>query len=377
MKLQQYIYNQNQWSNDLPHNSQAQWILAFGDHRLIGDEQVLQDIRRAFPSAEITGCTTSGEIADTAIYDNSLSLTAVTWERTHIAVASQSIAPTEDSRTVGFELGSKLPKEGLQYVFLISNGHAVNGTQLVNGLKESLPENTRFTGGMAGDGDRFETTWVWHNDRIEPGLIVVCGLYGDKVRIGHGCEGGWEPFGPNRRITRAQGNVLYELDDEPALNLYKRYLGEHARNLPASALLFPLCVELYDNCAGVVRTILNIDESNGSMTFAGDMEEGKFAKLMHSNHDRLIDGAEAAAGNCLEFVQQEDVSLAILISCIGRRLILKQRCEDELESVREILGNQATLCGFYSYGEISSQSVSSCSLIHNQTMTITVFSEDA
>lgn len=338
------------------------------------NDTLRESLSRAFPNANIIGCTTSGEIMDTEIYDDSLCVTAVEWEQTPICFVSENISTFADSRDAGEQLAAKLDKKGLKHVFVLSDGQKVNGTLLVEGISAHLPEGVILTGGLAGDDDRFEETWVWHNDRVESGLIVLCGLYGDAIRIGHGSLGGWDTFGPDRKITRSEGNVLYELDNQSALELYKQYLGENAAELPASALRFPLSVHSEGEEQGVVRTILNINEEDQSMVFAGDMPEGSYTRLMHANFDRLIDGANNAAEQAEESLGHE-AELGILISCVGRRLVLKQQAEEELDSVREILADQCALCGFYSYGEISPLvSQQKCSL-HNQTMTITTFTE--
>ncbi len=380
MKIFQSRLYQEAWSTPLPEGSFSQLVLAFGSRTFMRSAAVRQSLKHAFPNANVIGCTTSGEIMDTEIYDESLCVTAIEWEKTPVCLVSENISFFADSRDAGAKLAAKLDKKDLKHVFVLSDGQHVNGTLLVEGISAQLPEGVVLTGGLAGDDDRFEETWVWHNDRVESGLIVLCGLYGDAIRIGHGSLGGWDTFGPDRKITRSEGNVLYELDNQSALELYKQYLGEHASELPASALRFPLSVHSEGEDQGVVRTILNINEEDQSMVFAGDMPEGSYARLMHANFDRLIDGANNAAEQALESLcgqanEASQAELGILISCVGRRLVLKQQAEEELDSVRDVLADQCALCGFYSYGEISPLvSKQKCSL-HNQTMTITTFTE--
>ena len=204
---------------------------------------------------------------------------------------------------------------------------------------------------------------------------MALGLYGDRLKIGYGSQGGWDSFGPERLITRAKGNILYEFDHQSALALYKKYLGDHARGLPAAGLLFPLSVRTPDGTRCVVRTILGINQEDQSMTFAGDVPEGHYARLMKANFDRLIDGSSGAAKTCHDFLGPASPELAILISCVGRKMILRQRIEEEVEVVREILGPRTVLAGFYSYGEIAPPSPSARCELHNQTMTITTLSE--
>jgi hypothetical protein len=165
------------------------------------------------------------------------------------------------------------------------------------------------------------------------------------------------------------------VDGKSALELYKQYLGEHAEGLPATGLLFPLCLRGRDGADGVVRTILAVDEKEQSMTVAGDVPEGAYARLMKANFDRLIDGAASAAEVCRDSTPDSATELALLISCVGRKMVLGQRTEEEVESVREVLGEQSALTGFYSYGEISPFAPQARCELHNQTMTVTTLAE--
>jgi hypothetical protein len=261
------------------------------------------------------------------------------------------------------------------HVFVFSEGIRVNGSDLVRGLASALPPNVPVTGGLSGDGHRFDRTYVIWKGRPERESIVAVGLYGDALRVGYASLGGWDPFGPERMITRSRGNVLYELDGRSALQLYKEYLGEHAADLPASGLLFPLSLRTSAGDTPVVRTILGVDEDEESMTFAGDMPEGAYARLMKANFDRLIDGAAGAAKVSYEAVGGTSPDLALLISCVGRKMVLQQRIEEEVESVRQVLGDRTILTGFYSYGEISPFTPDARCELHNQTMTITTLVE--
>jgi hypothetical protein len=375
MKTHQRIYIDNQWDQPLKQDSSIQLITVFGNRHTISDDAIRQDIMQHYPNADIIGCSTAGEISGTEIYDSSLCLTAMSFHSSTVAIATTSVTDTSLDAAIS-RLLQQLPTLNLQYVMVLSDGQHVNGTQLVKGLKENLPNDVLITGGLAGDDTRFEETVVWHNNDISSGKILLCGFYGNDLIIGHGSQGGWDSFGPTRIVTQSTNNVLQELDNKSALELYKEYLGDHAKDLPASALLFPLLVTLQGENDAVIRTILNIDEDTGSMIFAGDIPEGATAQLMRANFDRLIDGAEAAAENALKTLSNSvNDGLILMISCVGRRLVLNQRTEEELESVQETFGDNMAYTGFYSYGEISPLvHTNSCSL-HNQTMTITVLSE--
>jgi hypothetical protein len=259
----------------------------------------------------------------------------------------------------------------LRHILVFSDGISVNGDDLVKGINQDLPPGVLVTGGLAADAGRFSKTLVGANAEPQPNRIVAIGFYGDKLRITHGSHGGWDLFGPVRVVTKAVENVLYELDGENALEIYKRYLGPRASELPGSALLFPLCILGSDRESQLVRTILSVDDASGTLRFAGNIPEGAQVQFMMANFDRLVDGAAKAA----EQSDDQSPELVIMVSCVGRKIVLDQRVEEEVESVCQYFGNKATYTGFYSNGEISPQLGSTSCSLHNQTMTITTYHE--
>lgn len=356
-----------------------QLVLVFGATSLLKDKKHFDEIKSMYPSSHILIASTAGEIINNSVLDDSLCITAVFFESTKLEFGQTEIKTGNESVEAGKNLADSLPKKGLVHVMVFSDGLKVNGTSLVKGLTENLPKTVSVTGGLVGDGANFKQTLVSLDSVPQEGKLVVVGFYGEKIKIGYGSLGGWDAFGPERLITKSKDNVLYELDNKPALSLYKEYLGEQAKDLPSSGLLFPLSLRLkslYGGEVEIVRTLLAVDEKDQSMTFAGDMPEGTYAKLMKANFERLIDGASGAAGMSIEPLGQNKPDLAILISCIGRKLVLKERIEEEIEAVRKVVGGSAAIIGFYSYGEIcpTAPTEKQCQL-HNQTMTITTFKE--
>ncbi len=350
-------------------------VFAFGGATTLREACLLAEVAGAFPAAQLMGCSTAGEIYGTEVSDDALVVTAVGFDRATCRGAHVAIGDFESSYAAGSALGRSLCKEHLVHVFVLSDGLEVNGSELTEGLTDTLPETVTVTGGLSGDGDRFGETLVIRDGTAQTGTISAVGFYGPGIRFGFGSLGGWDPFGPERLVTRSEGNVLYELEGRSALALYKEYLGDYAEGLPATGLLFPLAVRMPGSEPSLVRTILSIDEERHSLTFAGDVPEGAHARLMKANFDRLIDGAIGAASSSAETLGDAKPELALLISCVGRKMVLKQRVEEEVEGVREVLGNDVVLTGFYSYGEISPVvPVARCEL-HNQTMTITTLSE--
>ena len=355
-------------------DADAQLALVFSTTAMLREGLVWNELRAALPHARIVACSTAGEIADTTVYDDSVVCTAVRFEHSDVAIATVELDEAADAHRLGSLLAARLPHEGLVHVFVLSDGLNVNGSGLVAGIVECLPEGVAVTGGLSADGSSFQCTAVCVDGPQPYKQVAAIGFYGQRLKIGYGSLGGWDSFGPERRITKAAGNVLYELDGEPALDLYKLYLGEHATGLPASGLLFPLAVRS-DGGLPVVRTILSVDENNRSLTFAGDMPHGYRARLMRANFERLVDGASEAAKITQQKIGAATPELALLVSCVGRKLVLKQRIEEEVEAVRDVLGDGAVLTGFYSYGEISPFAPSARCELHNQTMTITTLSE--
>lgn len=362
-----------------------QLVLVFGAAPLLEDAGVVGTIRQTFPDACLFGCSTAGEICGTQVSDDALVATAVHLEHTHVRSTHVALSRAANTHQAGERLAASLPHSiepvagdaavPLTHVLVFSDGLKVNGTDLVCGLAKYLPEGVTVTGGLAGDGMCFQDTQVFRDNKPASGTVAALGFYGNRLKVGFGSVAGWDSFGPERLVTRSKGNVLFELDGRPALALYKQYLGEQAKGLPSAAFYFPLSVRLQTEETAVIRTILAVDEADQSMTFAGDIPEGAYARLMKVNTNRLIDGAAAAAQRSHDANGAAAPELAILISCCGRKYVLKQRTEEEVEAVREIFGSSTVLAGFYSYGEIAPFGSGAKCELHNQTMTITTLSE--
>jgi hypothetical protein len=379
MKTEQSIYSQaTGWVKKSENGlgSLAQLVFLFGNKNLLKESKHIDYVKGAYPSAQIVGCSTSGEICQEEIFNNSIICTAVWFQDTKVEIAHERIGIMEDSFTVGEKLAEKLDKGELVHILVLSEGLNINGSELTKGINNRLNDRIPVTGGLAGDQANFSETVIVLNGAGEKNLVLAIGFYGKHIQVGHGSMGGWDSFGVDREVTHSKGNILYELDGYPALELYKRYLGDHAANLPASALLFPLNLWLKNPEKSVVRTVLSVNETDGSMVFAGDIPQGEYVRLMKASNDQLIDSANGAAEMSKTSLRNSDPDLAILISCVGRKLVLKQRVEEELESIREEIGANATMTGFYSYGEICPiEPFDQHCELHNQTMTVTLFKE--
>jgi hypothetical protein len=352
-------------------------VLVFGNRYMLEEDNIYSQVREIFKDGHIVFGSTSGDITTNTVLDETVTITAVEFEKSTFVIKKANILNSEEklnSKQVGVDLISQFPEEGLKYILVISEGSFINGSQLAIGMNSVTKDNTLITGGLCGDAARFKITLSSYNENPKSGEIIAIGLYGETLEVSFATNGGWTPFGPERMVTKSIDNVLYEIDGKPALDLYKTYLGEKSKELPGSALLYPLKVKSSDESKSIVRTILNINEEDNSMILAGDISEGSHVQLMMTNVDSIVNAAEVGAQQAID-LREKEPELAILVSCIGRKLVLDQRVEEEVEEVVEVIGKKARVCGFYSYGEIAPFDGEMNCQLHNQTMAITLISE--
>ncbi len=373
MQVEQLVWKEGKGWNQQGALKDATLAIYFCGKSSLTEER-FKELQGFYPQADLIGCSTGGEIYGPDVIDDSIVVAALKLESTPIKTALESINDNSQSFDVGRKLALELNKPNLSYVFVLSDGTSVNGTELVRGFYDVLDSKVIVTGGLAGDGANFQSTLVGLNSIPQEKTIAAIGFYGDSLRIGYGSVGGWGAFGPERLITKSENNILYELDGQPALDLYKKYLGEEAENLPGSALLFPLSIRPdRESDHDIVRTIVGIDEEKKAMIFAGDIPQGYIARLMKGDFNNLVDGAGKAASIALSGA--EGSSVALLVSCIGRKLLMGQYISDETDAVSEAFNSKIPTIGFYSYGEICHQQFTGKCSLHNQTMTVTVLHE--
>jgi len=378
MIVQQNLYKAGKWveisgPSTVPNSFKL--ALVFGDINGVKNPFVQEYIRALYPVADIVYASTSGEIIRDQVLENTVVVTAVSFNKTKIISIQKNLNDYPTSFELGNDLFNALNTADLAGIFIVSDGQIVNGSELVDGLNKANVNNVPITGGLAGDYGVFSRTATGLNEMPGEGNVIGVGFYGKNFAMGHGHWAGWDEFGRERTITRSEKNVLYEIDGQSALGLYKEYLGTHAADLPGSALLFPLAVSIENKTGKLVRTILGINQDENSMTFAGNMPVGSKVRLMKASFDKLIEGVYGSTSLLVDQFKNKKPELSILMSCVGRKLILKQRVVEEVEAACAEFGPEVAVTGFYSNGEISPMIAGAECKLHNQTMTITSFCE--
>ena len=377
MTIENLTYTTTTWNCDnetINSKDKVQLVLAFGDTDTFVNPEHYDYLQARYPNAHIVGSSSSGNVLGAQVSESSVIATAIFFEHSDVKLSVVDFTQDDDLHAISTQVVSQLPNENLKSIFIISDGLYMNGTTLAQSAHLAKP-NTLITGGLAGDDARFEKTVIMANDSAKEKRVLALGFYGDKLHVSSGCYAGWDEFGAERIITKSEGNVVYEINNEPALEPYKRYLGDEAKNLPGSGLRFPLSIRETDSANSIIRTVLAVCEEDNSLTFAGDVPQGYIAKLMKTNIDGLIDGSEMAAKDIVQANNND--ALGLVVSCVGRKLVMKDLTDEELEAIEDTVGKNVHLTGFYSYGELApfSSEILNCQL-HNQTMTLTVIYED-
>lgn len=383
MIIKQESITQKMALKDLPSSSplpSANLVLVFGSVKRFNDTKLAGFLKARYPAAQVVGCTTSGEISPDGVFDESIQITAIVWEKTIQRVSHTKMTSMQSSFEAAAGLAKQLKADGLRTVLVFSDGLNVNGSELLLGFQSVLGD-IPIVGGLAGDGGAFVKTLQLFNESISDNLVIAVGLYGNHLITSSGALGGWKPYGPPRKVTRSEKNVVFEMDGKPALPLYKLYIGDaFAKGLPSTGLKFPLAViEEGKRDVEKIRTLLAVNTTDNSLTFAGNVAEGETVRLCQSTHDRLVEGAGAAAHLVLDNLNDSKTNqtgLAVCVSCVGRKGVMAEQVVDEIKLVQQILGPKTIVTGFYSYGEIAPRPNTSDSVLHNQTMTIGYLSED-
>lgn len=337
-------------------------------------EAMLKGIAGAVRTGNLVGCTTDGEISSEGFSTGAVVLGGMVTDRIDFQVAYVTDLG-RDSERAGRELALALLPE-TAYVQLFSDGITGNGCALLRGMSAVLGRQTPISGGTAGDDGEFVRTYQFAGDRVLTDAAVAIGFSGD-FQVGTGVRSGWSPLGIAKRVTKASGNVLHELGGLPALEVYERFLGKHAERLPAVGVEYPLGLmdetgDCGDGDYHLLRATMSVNREKGSITFAGEIPEGALVRLTCGDTGAILDATGQAAQLAQEDLGDKTPVMVFFYSCMARKIVLGRRTKEEIERIRQVVGREIPILGFYSYGEFCRVRAGGPSLLHNETATISI-----
>ena len=352
----------------------ACWVFCSAQNGL---EALLGGIYESVGTPNIVGCTTDGEISSMGLTTESVVLGGVSscGLQFHVAVIE---GLESNSETAGLQLAAALPADTC-YIQLFSDGLTGNGCALLRGIADRFGEKVPIAGGTAGDNGKFKQTWQFAGSRVLTDAAVAIGFTG-MLNLGTGIRSGWTPIGLPKKVTRASGNVLYELNGEPALHVFERFLGEHAEKLPAIGVEYPLGLlgkwgDVGEEDYYLLRATMNVDRAAGSISFAGEIPEGAMVSLTCGDTNSILEAAEQAARLASSDLKGHKPAVIFCYSCMARKIVLGRLTRQEIDRIRSVIGTTVPIIGFYTYGEYCRIRCDGPSLLHNETVTLSVLGE--
>jgi hypothetical protein len=339
-----------------------------------GIDALLSGISDVVQTENIIGCTTDGEIYDKGLSTGSAVLGGIATDQLQFhTVVVENLAGR--SEAAGRRLASDLPAS-VAYVQLFSDGLSGNGCAILRGMAAVLGEELPIAGGTAGDDGKFEQTWQFAGNRVFTDAAVAIGFSGE-LKLGTGIRSGWSPIGLAKKVTRASGNILYELNGEPALKVFERFLGKHAEKLPSIGVEYPISLlgrwgDVGENEYQLLRATMSVNRADGSIIFAGEIPEGAMVSLTCGDTVSILDAAEKAAQLAISDLGDATPAVIYCYSCMARKIVLGRRTREEIERIRRTVGSSVPIMGFYTYGEFCRMQCNGPTYLHNETVTLSV-----
>lgn len=358
------------------------FIMLFASPTVYNQEELVTALKSLDPSVVVIGCSTAGEITSAGgSLDSSVALMTIFADQMKF-VSGIGNNIKEDARGAGKELAQSImgidgkPRAAI----VLPDGLAGNGADIVRGVLDVFGQDFMVAGGSAGDDYLFKQTYEYYGDKVVSGSVVGVGLYGNFA-FGVGVRHGWIPIGSSRIATKSEGNVLYELDGKPAIQIYEENFGKE-RNLvdktePLArlAITYPLGIPAPNKDGYLIRDPITVDD-RGAITCAAEIPQGSEVSIMIGSTEEAIDAAEDAARKALAQVEGRPIRAAFLFNCIARKKLLMAKKQTEIDRIQGILGKDVPLIGFYTYGEQAplGGEIITCSF-HNETDVIFLLAE--
>jgi hypothetical protein len=344
---------------------------------LDGLEEFVKGVREGVGTDQIIGCTTSGEISDNGLSINSAVLGGIVTDCIEFEiVAVQGLG--KDSAAAGRRLAASFSSTP-RLLHIFSDGLTGNGCAILKGIADVLGGGVPVNGGAAGDNGDFIKTLQFSRNVIHSDAVCGVAFYGD-FRLGTGVQSGWAPIGLAKKVTRAKGKTVYELNGEPALNVFERFLGQHADKLPAIGVEYPLGFirPIQGGEQGghyILRATMSVNRKDRSITFAGEIPEGAMVNMTCGDKSSILKAAETAAKEARAAMTGTAPEIIFCYSCMARKIVLGGRTEEEIEQIQAEFGPQIPIIGFYSYGEFCPVGSAVQNYLHNETITLSVLGD--
>lgn len=348
----------------------ACWLFCAPDNGL---QDLVAGAFDAVGTKNFVGCTTDGEISTAGFSNGSAVLAGIATDQINFQVAYTS-GISRDGDWAGRQLAEALSRTS-RHVQVLSDGLTGNGSAIARGMTAVFGPDVPISGGAAGDSRQFKRTWQFIGNRVLSDSAVAIGMSGN-FHVGTGVRSGWFPAGMPRKVTRARGNVVYEFDGEPALAVYRMYLGPLADKLPAIGVQFPFGI--VDESLGlgkdpILRAPMALSEQDGSVTFAGEVPEGATMVLTTGGlGESLLEASAEAARRALFDLGNSTPAMIFFYSCMARKIVLGPRTGEETSRICSVIGKRVPITGFYTYGEYCPSKRGSECMLHNETATVTV-----
>jgi hypothetical protein len=343
------------------HGGTPEVLIVFGSPRF-DHGQLLAGIMSVTGDIPMVGGTTAGEISISGFSTQSVVIMALSSDTLDFATGiGMNMSQDEAACAVALvdDIRHKISIKEALSLLIFPDGMGGDGVKVIEGLHSVLGTGFEIVGGYLGDDENFETTFQYFNGKVYknaiPGLLI-CGKKG--FRTGIGVRSGFESIGNRFYCTDAEDNVVKKFDNEPALDLYKELLGEErSKRLPGVCLEYPF--GLIDEKASIagkeyfqLRCGLVVDHEEGTIALAASIPEGSAITLTAASRGDIINGAKLAAEQAKESLKDARPQAILMFSCVGRKLVLGRRTQEEVAVVKKILGEDVPLIGFYTYGEI-------------------------
>jgi hypothetical protein len=271
---------------------------------------------------------------------------------------------------VGQEVGNWGVKQFVRPGFIVASGglHA-DGEEILKGIISVAGPETPVFGGLAGDDKAFKTTFAFTNGQYTADGVVALVLDTDRIELDGIAISGWSGIGAEKRVTKAEGNVVYTIDNEPALEVYKKYLSITDKDLPQIGVEYPLML-IREDGSSILRAVMDIDRNTGALVFAGTVPQGSRVRFSTSSGVDVIEQVKRDIDTYSKKFPQADH--LILFSCMARHLALGPMVDEEILAAYEKWN--VPLIGFFTYGEIGKSLTGKCDFF-NETFTLATLKE--